>query len=177
MCDAEAEQLSDAFWKNELVRRLDTSLSTNPCFRIFLAAQVVNHAKGFLSKEIDVQSLIEQKGDIHHLFPKNYLRKNGVDSRADYNHVANYVYTQSEINIKIKDAAPFEYMGKVQNQTKGGDMFAGGIVSPEELAENLKENCIPIGFCEMNVDNYNDFIKNRLNLMAEYIRQYYDKLK
>ena len=67
-------------------------------------AQVKNGARGFLSEQIDVQSLIEQRGDIHHIFPKKYLQKNGLDNRKDYNQIANYVYTQSEINIKIKDS-------------------------------------------------------------------------
>ena len=46
-------------------------------------AQVKRGARGFLSSQIDVQSLIEQRGDIHHIFPKKYLQKNGVDNRKD----------------------------------------------------------------------------------------------
>ena len=60
-------------------------------FLVFLMAQVKKNARGFLSKQITVQSLIEQRGDIHHIFPKKYLQKNGVDNRKDYNQIANYV--------------------------------------------------------------------------------------
>ena len=114
--NTEAGELSDAFWNTVLVQRLDTSVSSSPYFLTFLMAQVKKGARGFLSSQIDVQSLIEQRGDIHHIFPKKYLQKNGVNNRKDYNQIANYVYTQSEINIKIKDAAPCEYMENMKKQ-------------------------------------------------------------
>ena len=103
LAQIEAGELSDAFWDTVLVQKLDTSVSTSPYFITYLMAQVKNGARGFLSSQIDVQSLIEQRGDIHHIFPKKYLQNNGVNNRKDYNQIANFVYTQSEINIKIKD--------------------------------------------------------------------------
>jgi len=41
--------------------------------------------------------LILVRVDFHCLFPKDYLKKNGLDK---YNQIANYVFMQSEINIK-----------------------------------------------------------------------------
>ena len=32
-----------------------------------------------LSKEISVNNLIIHRGDIHHIFPKNYLKKSGLN--------------------------------------------------------------------------------------------------
>lgn len=46
-----------------------------------------------------------------------------------YNQIANYVYTQSEINIKIKDQAPKEYMAQVKEQCTGVNAVCGGIDS------------------------------------------------
>ena len=69
--NTEAGELSDAFWDTVLVQRLDTSVSSSPYFLTFLMAQVKRGARGFLSSQIDVQSLIEQRGDIHHIFPKD----------------------------------------------------------------------------------------------------------
>lgn len=37
--------------------------------------QVKMNNKGFISRDITVMDLITHKGDVHHLFPKNYLKK------------------------------------------------------------------------------------------------------
>ena len=83
----EAGELSDAFWTVNLVQRLNTSVASSPYFNMFLVAQVKNHDKGFLSAQIDVESMLENRGDIHHLFPKKYLTKHGVP-QAQYNQIA-----------------------------------------------------------------------------------------
>lgn len=173
----EGGKLSDAFWEKELVQSLDISISTSPYFLVFLMAQVKNKAKGFLSKQIDVRSLIEQRGDIHHIFPRNYLQKNGVNNRKEYNQIANYVYTQSEINIKLKDNAPCVYMTHMKRQVAGKEDFCGGITDFDTLKANLAENCIPESFMDMDVTNYQDFLKKRRELMAQYIRKYYESLE
>jgi hypothetical protein len=43
--------------------------------------------RGFLSKDITVRELVELKGDIHHIFPKDYLKKQGLTKGA-YNQIA-----------------------------------------------------------------------------------------
>ena len=173
----EAGELSDAFWNTVLVQRLDTSVASSPYFLVYLMAQVKRNARGFLSKQITVQSLIEQRGDIHHIFPKKYLQKNGVDNRKDYNQIANYVYTQSEINIKIKDDAPCDYMARMKQQVSGEGSFYGGISSMEDLEANLAENCVPIEFMSMDVFDFQVFLDMRRTLMAKYIREYYEGLE
>ncbi len=175
--NTEAGELSDAFWNTVLVTRLDTSVSSSPYFLVFLMAQVKKGARGFLSKQITVQSLIEQRGDIHHIFPKKYLQKNGVENRKDYNQIANYAYTQSEINIKIKDHAPYDYMANMRQQIAGVENYYGGITDVDDLQANLTENCIPDGFMEMDVSDYKVFLYQRRKLMAQYIREYYEGLE
>ena len=173
----EEGELSDAFWNTVLVQRLDTSVSSSPYFLVFLMAQVKRGARGFLSSQINVQSLIEQRGDIHHIFPKKYLQKNGVNNRKDYNQIANYVYTQSEINIKIKDTAPRDYMSNMKSQISGAGSYYGNINNAEDLDANLSENCIPKDIVEMDVSNYNEFLSERRIMMAQYIKEYYQSQK
>lgn len=172
----EAGELSDAFWNTVLVQRLDTSVSSSPFFSVFLMAQVKKNARGFLSRQITVRSLVEQRGDIHHIFPKKYLQKNGVDARKDYNQIANYVYTQSETNIKIKDDAPCAYMARMKQQVTGGDSYYGGIMDMDDLRANLAENCVPEGFMDMDIFYYQSFLDTRRAMMAQYIREYYESL-
>ena len=175
--NTETGELSDAFWNTVLVQRLDTSVASSPYFLVFLMAQVKRQARGFLSKQITVQSLINQRGDIHHIFPKKYLQKNGVDARKDYNQIANYAYTQSETNIKIKDDAPCDYMARMKQQVADEGIVFGGITDPDDLKANLAENCVPEALMDMDIFDYQVFLDMRRNLMAQYIRKYYESLE
>ena len=173
----EAGELSDAFWNNILVTKLNTSVASSPMFHVFLMAQVKMGDCGFLSEQIDVKSLIEQRGDIHHIFPKKYLQKCGTKERGLYNQIANYVYTQSEINVKIKDQAPKEYMAQVKEQCTGGNAVYGGIDSLEKLKVNMAANCIPEDIFDMDYTRFEEFLEQRRHLMAQKIQQYYAILK
>ena len=173
----EAGELSEAFWSNILVTKLSTSVASSPMFHVFLMAQVKMGDHGFLSEHIDVKALIEQRGDIHHIFPKKYLQKCGIKERGLYNQIANYVYTQSEINIKIKDKAPKEYMSQVKKQCNGGEIVYGGINSMDKLEDNMKQNCIPENIFEMDYTDFNKFLEERRILMAQKIKRYFLSIK
>lgn len=150
-----------------LPTRLNTSVASSPFFKIFLMSQVKAGNRGFLSKHI---------GDIHHLFPKKYLQKNGLDVRGEYNQIANYVYTQSEINIKIKAAALCEYMAKVLKQIENKEPTIGGIIDKEDLMESFRQSCIPEEFVNYTIDDYKKFLEQRRLLMAQKIKDYYFNL-
>ena len=173
----EAGELSDAYWNNVLPMRLNTPVASSPYFNIFLMAQVKAGAKGFLSEQIDVKSMLEHRGDIHHLFPKKYLVSHGVNNKAQYNQIANYVYLQSEINIKISDTAPSKYMRVVLDQCDTKQPVYGGITDMEVLKKNLSDNCIPEDFVSMEVEDYDRFLNERRLLMSKKIREYYESLK
>ena len=172
----EESELSDAFWNNILIDKLNTSLSNSPYFLVFLMAQIKNNARGFLSSNIQVRDLKEQRGDIHHIFPKKYLQKNGIENKKDYNQIANYVYTQSEINIKIKDEAPCVYINKIKEQINRGENKLCSISKIDDLLVNYKENSIPCSIESMDYSNYQEFLVLRRKLMAKYIRDYYKKI-
>ena len=173
--EIEDAQLSDAFWNAELIQRLNTSSSTSPVFNVFLASQCYFNEKGFLSKDITVKNLIEQRGDVHHIFPRDILKKKGL-TRGQYNQVANYVYTQSEINIKIGNKPIEKYLTEVKDQCNGGGLIYGGITELNLLYENLKQNAIPNTIFEMITEDYQEFLVQRRMKMAEKMREYYKKI-
>ena len=72
--EKEDGELSDAFWNASLPQSLDTSVASSPYFHVFLASQVKANDRGFLSKDVLVGDLISLRGDIHHLFPKDYFQ-------------------------------------------------------------------------------------------------------
>ncbi len=174
--DIEIARLSDIFWDVELPQNLENSYSTSPEFNIFLASQCKMNVRGFLSTDITVKDLVEQHGDVHHIFPKQYLKENGL-SRGMYNQVANYVYIQSEINIKIGKKPPLNYMGYiVGHQCAGEETIYGGITDVSDLLRNLEENCIPASITSMDISSYNEFLAERRRLMASRLKQYYFSL-
>ncbi len=173
--EKEEGELSDAFWNASLPQSLDTSVASSPFFHVFLASQVKANDKGFLSKDVLISDLISLRGDIHHLFPKDYLKKNGLD-RSKYNQIANYVYMQSEINIKVGNKPPKEYFEVVKTQILSGNQQVSGLSNLQQLLENLKMNCVPIEIQKMSIDDYNDFLILRRKLMATKIKEYYHSL-
>lgn len=171
----EEAELSDIFWNVTLVENMETSAANSPYLNVFFAAQVKMHDKGFLSRDITVNELISLKGDIHHIFPRDYLKKNGL-TRKEYNQISNYVYMQSETNIRIGNKPPRVYFGEILEQCNGGPLKYGGISTMEELRHNLAMNCIPESVFTMEIDDYNQFLTERKKLMASKIREYYRML-
>lgn len=172
----ETGELSDAYWNNTFMDSLDTASSISPYFNIFLMAQIYDNDYAFLSKSIRVQQLIEERGDLHHVFPKRYLQKNGITNQNQYNQIANYVYTEQVVNLAIKDKSPAKYMGILDEQIQSNDFNIGEIDNFAELKENMKMNCIPDNIREFDANNYQAFLKERRSLMMKKIRNYYENL-
>jgi hypothetical protein len=168
-------QLSDSFWETLLPQQMETSSGISPYFLAYKAAQVKLNDNGFLSRDITVRDLILNRSDVHHLYPKNYLKKQGL-SRGRYNQIANFVLTQSEINISIGDSAPNLYFKELLDQCNGGNKRYGGINSLGELQENLRMNCLPKSFLDNATLDYEDFLKERRFLMAQKIKTYFSGL-
>ena len=170
-----AGELSDAYWSALLPQEMNTSSSTSPYFRVFQAAQVKLGDKGFLSRDITVRDLILNKCDVHHLYPRNYLKGQGLN-RGRYNQIANYALAQSEINIAIGDKAPAVYFKALAEQCQGGKRKYGGITDLDELKANLAENCIPELILNGEPQDYDAFLETRRMLMGAKLKQYFHSL-
>ena len=170
-----AGTLSDAFWTATLPQALDVSAASSPLFRVFMAAQIKLGDKGFLSRDISVRELVEGKSDVHHIFPRDFLKSNGL-LRGQYNQVANYVVAQSEINIAIGKKEPKIYLNEVFEQCNGGRKKYGNITQPDELKSNLAMNCIPEGLEKMGLPDYPEFLAQRRRLMASRMQPYFEGL-
>lgn len=173
--EKEEGELSEAFWNASLPQSLDTSVASSPYFNVFLASQVKANDKGFLSKDVLVSDLVSLRGDIHHLFPRDFLKKNGLE-RGKYNQIANYVYMQSEINIKVGNKPPKDYFALIHQQMAEDNRLVSGLSTEQELLDNLKASCIPAEIITMGIDDYNDFLVARRKLMAQKIKEYYFSL-
>lgn len=173
--ELEKTQLNNDFWNSILIHDLETSNSLAPCFLVYCAAQVKNKVHSLFSSSKEIDSLIKIKGDIHHIFPKNYLIEKGITEKEKYNQVCNYVWIDTTDNIGISDTAPKEYFNEVLSKcTK--DNKLGLVKSEKEFKENLSSNCIPENILNYTYSNYDKFLKQRRQLIASYIKDYYDSL-
>lgn len=175
IANAEAAELSAGFWEVGLVQNLHTSSTNARAFKVYLAAQVCLNDKGFLSKEITVRDMLVHHGDIHHIFPRDYLKKQGL-SQAKYNQIANYVYLQQEVNIKIGANPPADYISDVFQQCESGEPKYGAITDRAQLVDNLRASCLPVDIESYDYANYENFLAGRRALMAKKIKQYYGSL-
>ncbi len=129
-----------------------------------------------LSCSSKVSDLISVMGDVHHIFPREYLKKNGYNDRSQYNQVANYAYLDTGINISIGQKAPNDYFSIAFNQCETGNALIGTITNKDKLKENLSVNCIPDTIAKMTADNYPEILRQRRLMIAIKIKNYYNIL-
>ncbi len=173
--DIEAATLSDNFWNVKVVQDLEYTSTNNPTFLVFLAAQIMQNDVSLLSTNVPVRDLVLLGGDIHHIFPKDYLKKLGHEKNS-YNQDANYVYLDKPVNISIGNKAPNVYFSEAFEQCETKTIKVGAITDKQQLLENLKANCIPENVKDMDESNYSDFLAERRKMMAEKIKNYYNSL-
>ena len=171
--EVESSALSDTFWTVTLPQNLETSSINSPAFNVFLAAQIHLGCDSLLMHGLKISDLITISGDIHHIFPRAYLKKNGVDSKTKYNQVANYIYLDTQVNKAISDAAPCDYFSRVVVQCETKNVALGNISDLSQLNANLGENCIPLAIKDMEATHYEEFLAERRKLMASMMKRYY----
>lgn len=166
----------DDYWSVTLPQNLQTSSSTAPAFCVYLAAQCKLSEDSFLGNGSKVRDLIET-ADIHHLFPKKYLQKEGINTTIRYNQVANYAVLSKPVNIAIGAKPPYEYMREIaETCSNGQESKYTTIKTREDLESNCRKNCIPSGFKDMTAVDYDRFLEQRRMLMAMKIKEYFYSL-
>lgn len=166
----EEQTLTDIYWSSTLPDEFNKTNITSPYWNVFVAAQNLLGKSSFLSNANKIESMTTAQ--VHHVFPKNYLVKNGIE-RSDYNKIANFVYLRDDINIKVSDLEPADYMSRVK-EYKGA--FGSDIMTDKELSDNLSSNAIPESLLTATHEDFFDFMVERRKLMALIVKEYYEKL-
>ncbi|MCY1281377.1 hypothetical protein D9M70_301860 [compost metagenome] len=168
LASVEIATLTDDYWTKTLPMDLATSAGRSPALFGFYAAQTLLGARALFSKSpvadlLDPPAQGQKKAlERHHLFPKQYLKKQGIDSVRDINQIANYALVEWDDNIAISDGPPSSYWPQ----------YAGRF-STDELAWMCKWHALPEGWWSMG---YDEFLTARRPLIARVIHAGYDKL-
>ena len=173
--DIENATLSENFWDVRVVQDLNFTSVNNPTYQVYLAAQVFFNDISLLSNSTTVRDLIINIGDVHHIFPKAYLKSNGFE-KSKYNQEGNYVYLDTQVNKAISNDSPNKYFSKAFKQCETKIIECGSITDLDQLKKNLIDNCIPEEIVNMDYTAYNEFLEKRRSLMAKKIKNFYYSL-
>lgn len=102
---------------------------------------------------------------IHHIFPKDYLKKNGYvilegEGKALANELANFALITQEANLKVGAKAPKEYFEVIEKN------YSGAIGS----------QLVPLNKQLWDVKHFKDFLDNRRLLLANQMNSYIHEL-
>lgn len=174
--EVEEANLSETFWNVRLVQSLETPVANSPFFNVFLAAQIYFGDNALFSNGTKVGYLITLMGDVHHIFPKQYLRKSEYNDKRQYNQIANFTYLDTQVNKAISNDAPCVYFKNAVDACRTGVSLYGNITDVDILYKNMEDNCIPAEIVSMDYTNYDNFLISRRRMMARKIRLYYEHL-
>ena len=167
--------LSENFWNVAVPQNLTMTSTNNPTYLVYLAAQVYFNDVSLLSTNITVRELINLGGDVHHVFPKQYLISNHF-AKNQYNQDGNYAYLDRPVNESIGKKAPKEYFNIALEQCSTKVAKCGSIINEAQLYDNLAANCIPEDVFNMGHEEYEVFLDKRRLMMAQKIRKFYESL-
>ena len=164
--------LTTDFWEVTLPNDLATSSALSPSLFAYEAALVLLDAPVLFSDTKVAERLDPAlpKGskniEKHHLFPRGHLAKLDITETRDVNQIANYAYVEWTDNSQISDQAPAEYLPPLKERLK--ERFSEG-----ELARMYRYHALPEGWESLN---YRAFLVLRRELMAQIVREAYERL-
>jgi hypothetical protein len=94
----------------------------------------------------------------HHLFPRAYLEREGIEDIRRINQIANLSYVEWPENIEISDTAPYSYWPRYADQFSAADRF---------------HHALPENWAQMD---YGHFLEERRKLMAQVIRDGFETI-
>ncbi len=96
---------------------------------------------------------------VHHIFPKDPLYKNGY-KRPEVNAIANFTFLTQETNLKISNRLPEQYFLEIVENQPGA----------------LESHWIPMDRELWKVENYSEFLNERRKLLAKAANEFLNSL-
>ncbi len=163
------DRFTEDYWNITLPNELATQAARSPSLFAYYAALNLLDARVLFSN-LKVEKLLDpairaNKSALerHHLFPKNYLAKLGIDDTRTTNQIANYALAEWSDNIGISDKSPAEYFPE----------YAARFL-PEEFQQMCYWHALPDGWENMD---YQEFLEARRKAMAHVIRDGFSRLQ
>ena len=165
-----ATVLTQDFWGIRLPDEFITSsTAAAPAYKAYLAALNILDADLFAINEkawvwMDPSAGTATGVEAHHLFPKAYLKRQGITTTRRINQVANFAPTDSATNQIIADRPPSEYWP---------ELAAGRKLTGEVLEHQQFWHALPDGWESMR---YDEFLDKRRHAMARVTEEGFRQL-
>ena len=111
-----------------------------------------NNASDWSGRKIRTEDIA-----IHHIFPREYLKENGITDSTMINCIGNLTLISPSVNREIGDAPPSEYL-------------------PNYGKEVLQQHFIPTEKKLWDIEKYEDFLERRLNFIQKATQKTLDEL-
>ena len=157
------------YWTIQLPSSLETSSAYGPTVFAYHASLVLLNARPLFSP-LHLGELLDPSThaprsavERHHLFPKAYLTRIGIDRTVQRNQIANYAFVEWPDNAEIGDSPPGEYFPPLFDA-----------LTPQQQNRARFWHALPEGWEQMD---YRDFLQQRRVLIAGVIRAAFEKLR
>lgn len=164
-----AAVLTPDYWEVTLPNELATSSARNTGQSAFYASLCILDAPVLYSK-LRVRDLLHpavhaRKSALerHHLFPRRYLQRIGIQALSSINQIANYTLVEWTDNVAISDRSPEVYAPQMEQR-----------FTPEELARMYRLHGLPEQWYRMP---YPAFLEERRRRIAAIIRRGFEHLQ
>ncbi len=161
--------LTEDYWTIQLPSSLETSSAYGPTVFAYQASLVLLNARPLFSplqlgELLDPSAHAPRKAvERHHLFPKAYLTRMGIDRTVQRNQIANYAFVEWPDNANIGDSPPSEYFPP---------LFAK--LTPQQQKRARFWHALPEGWEQMD---YREFLQRRRVRIADVVRAAFGKLR
>ena len=165
-----ATVLTPDYWAIRLPDEFITSSrAVSPAYKAYLAALNILDADLFAINEkawvwMDPSAGLATGVEAHHLFPKGYLKTQGITTPRRVNQIANFAPTDSATNKIITDRRPSEYWPK---------LVADRNLTGEVLEHQRFWHALPDGWESMD---YDEFLHQRRGAMAQVTHEAFRRL-
>ena len=167
-----SSELTSDYWNITLPNDLATSSGRSPSlFAYYAALQLLN--ADVLYSTLSVKSLLDPsiKGkksavEKHHLFPRAYLEKEGVQQLTSINQIANFTLVEWQDNIEISDKPPSYYAPR--HETSFQNMYGISRLQQQHSDHGLPEDWWLL--------SYDEFLSRRRQLMAAVVRRGFETI-
>lgn len=163
------DTLGNDYWTTTLPNSLATSAAKSPALMAYFAALNIHDADALLSTtkvrtRLDPAVTTVKGIERHHLFPRAYLKKQGITESKRINQIANMALVDWNDNIDISDKPPREYWPEQIEKKR---------VSDQQLADQTYCHALPPDWENLS---YDEFLDARRRLMGSVVRDAFAKL-